>query len=120
LFMGFLIEVGTYIIQPLYIENMDIVYKFIFLVLGSIITGIGTGYYVGLDDGVGAIDAIGIVLYRKTKLSLQSSRWITDILIFIIGVLLGGTWGIGTLVSIVLVGPVMQRTIKFMKKHEIN
>ncbi len=120
LFMGFLIEVGTYIIQPLYIENMDIVYKFIFLVLGSIITGIGTGYYVGLDEGVGAIDAIGIVLYRKTKLSLQSSRWITDILIFIIGVLLGGTWGIGTLVSIVLVGPVMQRTIKFMKKHEIN
>lgn len=120
LFMGFLIEVGTYIIEPLQIDSMTLVYKFIFLVLGSIIAGIGTGYYVGLDDGVGAIDAIGIVLYRKSKLSLQMSRWITDIVIFIIGVLLGGTWGVGTIVSIIIVAPIMQRTINFMEKKGIN
>lgn len=120
LFMGFLIEVGTYIIEPLQIDSMTLVYKFIFLVLGSIIAGIGTGYYVGLDDGVGAIDAIGIVLYRKSKLSLQMSRWITDIVIFIIGVLLGGTWGVGTIISIIIVAPIMQRTINFMEKKGIN
>lgn len=120
LFMGFLIEVGTYIIEPLQIDGMTLVFRFIFLVIGSIIAGIGTGYYVGLDDGVGAIDAIGIILYRKSKLSLQMSRWITDIVIFIIGALLGGTWGIGTIVSIIIVGPIMQRTINFMEKKGIN
>lgn len=123
LLTGFLIEISTYIIDPLNLNLLSYPMKIVAVIIGSIITGIGTGYYVSINAGVGAIDAMGIVLFKRTKLSMQMTRWITDILIFIIGVLMGGTWGIGTIISIIIVGPVMQIVLKFMdekNKKKIN
>lgn len=113
---GYFIDIGIILISPLAIVTMSYVLKFIMMILGCILTAIGLGYYVGVDFGTGALDGMSIILNDKFNIPFTYCRWGMDALLMIIGVALGASWGLGTIASIVLTGPIMGYVIKKMSK----
>lgn len=115
-FLGFFIDMGIFIISPLQIVDMNTTMRLLMLIIGCVLTAIGLGYYVGVNFGMGAIDGLSVMLNNKTKLSFRTCRWIVDIILMIFGVVMGAAWGIGTIISIALTGPIMQVVITLVEK----
>lgn len=119
-FLGIFIDTGVFLIQPFYVDTMPVPLKAVMLFMGAVITAIGLGYYVGVNFGIGAIDAMSVPLNKKTGISFTVCRWSVDIMLTIIGILLGSAWGAGTVVSVIITGPIMQAVIKRTRKPETN
>ncbi len=91
-FMGIFIDVGVFLIEPFYTDTFSVFAKAVILVLGGIITAIGLGYYVGVNFGIGAIDGMSVALNKKFNIPFTVCRWGVDIVITVVGILLGGAW----------------------------
>ena len=76
------------------------------LVLGCIILAYGMTIVIKSDAGTGPNDLVAVVISDKTKLKFGIVRLCVDGVFALIGFLLGGILGVGTLVCIALVGPV--------------
>ena len=70
--------------------------------------GIATAIYIGVDAGAGPRDSLMLALHRTTSLSIRLGRAIIEIIVVVVGWLLGGPLGIGTLVFALLIGPAVQ------------
>lgn len=115
-FMGIFVEVGLFFIRPVFPDSLPVVFKFLILLSGGVITAVGLGYYVGVNFGTGAIDGMSVALNRKFGIPFTVCRWCMDILITVIGVALGAAWGVGTIISVTITGPVMQAVMKYSQK----
>lgn len=111
-FLGFFIDSGMLLVSPLNIDLMSLEMKIVMMIIGSIIISIGFGYYVGVDFGTGALDGIAVALNRKYKVPFTYCRWGSDAALMLIGILLGASWGAGTVSCLVLTGPIMDFVIK--------
>ncbi len=80
----------------------------IMLILGLFIIGIASIFYIGAGFGSGPRDGLMVVLTKKTGKSIRFIRNAIEIVVLIIGYLLGGFVGIGTLISALLIGYVVQ------------
>ena len=68
----------------------------------------GIATYIKADLGVGAIDLISEIISRKTKVQYRLVRVIGDTAFVVIGYILRGTVGVGTVVAAFLTGPTVQ------------
>lgn len=78
-----------------------------FLLGGIVINGIATAAYIGARFGTGPRDGLMTGLHRTTGRSIRLVRTFIEVTVVIVGWLLGGNLGIGTLVFAVLIGPVI-------------
>ena len=85
------------------------------LLAGIFIMGIASAIYIGVDAGAGPRDSLMLAIHRTTKLSLRLARASIELTVFIIGWLLGGPAGIGTLIFAILIGPSVQWAFKIFK-----
>lgn len=74
-------------------------------VLGNALAG---ALYIGAELGPGPRDGLWLGLVRRTGLSIRLWRTVMEVTVLVIGFLLGGTVGIGTLVYAALIGPLVQ------------
>lgn len=82
------------------------------MVGGLFVISIATVYYISSGFGAGPRDSLMVVLTKKTKLSVGTCRSGLEILVVIIGALLGGSFGIGTILAAVIIGFCVQITFK--------
>lgn len=115
-FFGVFIDLGGTLISPLQIGQMPIILRVLMLLIGCVLTAVGLGYYVGVNFGIGAIDGLSMMLNRKTNLSFRTCRWIVDAILMVAGAVMGAAWGIGTVISMAITGPIMQAVIGYSKK----
>ena len=71
----------------------------------SVINSLGLGIYLSAGMGASAFDGLIFCLQHKLGLSHKSALWLFYGAVFALGALLGGVWGLGTLISLVLCGP---------------
>ena len=114
--LGYFIDFGVLILSPLNILSMSLILRILMAFIGCVITAIGLGYYIGVDFGSGAMDGMSLILHRKLNIPFIYCRWGMDALLMLIGIILGASWGIGTVISIILTGPIMSSVISKMKK----
>ena len=76
------------------------------LVAGCVILAYGMTIVIRSDAGTGPNDLVAVVISDKTGRKFSVTRVIVDACFLLIGWLLGGTAGVGTLVCMFLVGPV--------------
>ncbi|MGM0215235.1 YczE/YyaS/YitT family protein [Enterococcus sp. AZ109] len=86
------------------------------ILVGTIIFGFGTGIYLLTNAGSAAYESLMIVLQRVLKVSVKIARIILDGSFFLIGYLLGGTVGWGTLIVLLLLGPSLELTLNQLPK----
>ena len=86
----------------------NLILKLVLILIGLFIMSCGIAPYIMADLGVGAIDLISEIISRKSKMQYRLVRVIGDVAFVVIGFLLGGTVGVGTVVAAFLTGPTVQ------------
>ena len=86
------------------------------MLLGIILFAMGTGIYAAASLGRGSYEALTFSLADKNGWQVKAVRMILDIVMVVIGVILGGKFGLCTILTIILSGPVIQFTVSKTKK----
>ncbi len=121
------IHIGTIIYQLVYSLCVDLfanahVYSThlwvnaLIMLLGIILFAMGTGIYAAASLGRGSYEALTFSLADKNGWQVKAVRMILDIVMVVIGVILGGKFGLCTILTIILSGPVIQFTVSKTKK----
>lgn len=74
--------------------------------LGCVILALGMSVVIQSDAGTGPNDLVGVVLSDKLHKKFGLTRILCDLAFVLVGWLLGGVAGVGTLICAFLVGPV--------------
>ncbi len=90
--------------------------KFILLIIGVVLMGLGSGMYVASNIGAGPRDGMTLYISKRFSISIRLSRTILEVMALTIGWLIGGPVSFGTFVTIPLIGPVMQASLRFWMK----
>lgn len=85
------------------------------MLLGIILFAIGTGLYAAASLGRGSYEALTFSLAEKNGWQVKAVRTLLDAVMVIVGVLLGGKFGICTIVTILISGPIIQFTASKIK-----
>lgn len=88
--------------------------------LGFCLMALGTAIYLTGGLGSGPLEGMMFCVCDRLQVSLQKGRIILDFIIVISGILLGGTFGIGTLFAIILLGPMIQFYVSLLKRISLN
>lgn len=121
------IHIGTIIYQLVYSLCVDLfanahVYSThlwvnaLIMLLGVMLFAVGTGVYAAASLGRGSYEALTFSLAEKNGWQVKAVRMILDIVMVLTGVLLGGKFGICTIVTIIISGSVIQFTASKTKK----
>ena len=113
------IHVGTVLYQIVYSICVDLfaachvysTYKwlnFFVMLLGVLLFAVGTGLYASASLGRGSYEAVTFALAEKNHWQVKIVRMALDILVVLIGVLLGGKFGLCTIITVIISGPIIQ------------
>lgn len=120
-FTGFSIDFWKEVIT--FMPQHLVVGPYIYFVLGLIFGAMGTGFYVAVNTGTSAYDAYILTIYRATKWQYRNAKILADVILMIVGIFMGGTIGIGTVISTVAGGYLTQffikRSTKLLKRKAI-
>ncbi len=83
------------------------------LVAGVLLNGLATAQYIGAQLGRGPRDGLMTGLARTTGRSLRLVRTALEVTVVVIGLLLGGALGVGTVVYALAIGPLSQLMLPF-------
>ncbi|MCX6401655.1 MAG: hypothetical protein NTX33_17215 [Propionibacteriales bacterium] len=78
------------------------------MVGGVVLCGLATALYIGAQLGRGPRDGLMTGLHRRTGLSIRLVRTVLEVTVVVIGLLLGGVLGLGTVVFALTIGPIAQ------------
>jgi uncharacterized membrane protein YczE len=81
-----------------------------FMFVGVLLVGIGSGYYIGAGLGPGPRDGLMTGLAAR-GMKVSRARTSVELSVLLLGWILGGSVGIGTLVFALSIGPIVARTI---------
>ena len=113
------IHIGTVLYQIVYSLCVDLfanlhIYSrymwinFFIMLAGVILFAAGTGLYASTSLGRGSYEAVTFALAEKNNWQVKIVRMILDVIMVVTGVLLGGSFGVCTIVTIIVSGPVIQ------------
>jgi len=83
--------------------------------LGVLIQGLATAIYIGVDAGAGPRDSLMLAVHRTTGVSIRLARGAIEVVVVLIGWLLGGPAGVGTVAFALLIGPSVQWAFKLFR-----
>ncbi|GBD16751.1 hypothetical protein HRbin26_01654 [bacterium HR26] len=75
------------------------------LVSSIAVLGVATGMYISAGLGAGPRDSFNLALSRRTGWPIGLTRWLLETTVLGIGILLGGSFGVGTILAALLIGP---------------
>lgn len=112
---GPFIDLMLYVLDFIPFANINFAIKVLFVGLGFLFIAIGFSTLKASDLGVAPNDLVPLIIHNKTKLGYGIIRIIMDVTLVTIGFVLGGVFGLGTVIGVFLTGPLIQF---FMPKME--
>lgn len=107
-------DVGLFLIPA-----QDILWVQILLFAGGLVLlALATGLYIGARFGPGPRDGLMTGLHSRLGWPIWAARACLEVTVLVIGWLLGGNVGVGTLAFAVLIGPLVNWTMPFFHIHE--
>ena len=103
---GPIIDFFTMVLAPASISEQSFAVRIPILAIGCVILAYGMTIVIKSDAGTGPNDLVAVVISDKIKRRFSIVRIAVDLSFVIVGWLLGGTVGIGTVICAFLVGPV--------------
>ncbi len=85
---------------------------------GVVVIAIGSGLYLSTDLGPGPRDGLMTGLHHRFGWSIRRSRTVVELSVLVIGWLLGGTVGLGTVVFAFGIGPLVQVTQRWFDPED--
>jgi uncharacterized membrane protein YczE len=103
-----LIGTAINVMRPILPVFTELVPRIIEMVIGILAVGLGSAFYLSAQLGSGPRDGLMMGLHRKYGWSVRAARTIIEVTVLLLGVLLSGTAGAGTLAFALGIGPVVQ------------
>lgn len=113
---GPIIDVFTLILSPVIHSQSHILLRLCALVAGCVILAFGMTIVIKSDAGTGPNDLVAVVISDKSGKKFGVIRIVVDVGFALIGLLLGGTLGLGTVICAFLVGPTAQLFLPISEK----
>lgn len=100
--------IGQFIDLIMYLNIIPVAYNMItgiiMMIIGMLLMGYGCYLYISCGLGCGPRDGVMLVLNELLKKPIKYIRAGMEILVLILGIILGGTVGLGTIISTVFLG----------------
>lgn len=87
------------------LPEQNVVVRVVVLLAGIAIIGLGSALYIGAEMGAGPRDSLMVTVSSRTSLSVRLARTVIEGSALLAGIALGGSFGIGTAVFALTIGP---------------
>ncbi|PAD23483.1 hypothetical protein CHH62_22280 [Niallia circulans] len=105
--------------------SMNSMPNIIIALMGIFLFGIGTGLFLFTKTGTGPLEGPMFFFSQKLNLTIKVTRIALDGSLVVIGIALGAKYGIGTILCILFIGPIIERSLrtflfldKWLKREE--
>ena len=120
--IGIMVDSIIPLFEP--IEN-NLTLSIIYVVIGAIVLALGSALYLASRFGAGPRDSFIVGIMQKYQVDTKFVRPVVEAVSLIIGVILGGQIGIGTIIILLITGyfiDIFFKLIKFdaKKEHQMN
>ena len=108
------IEIGLVVnlAKPLIDEPDQLIIRALMVIAGVLVIGLGSALYIGAGLGSGPRDGLmlGLSKYaiRGHQISIRVARTAVELTVMVAGLFLGGSIGVGTLIFMFGIGPLVQ------------
>ena len=102
-----IIALTIHVMVPIVPTPESLIGAILMALAGIILVGIGSGMYLTANLGPGPRDGWMTGLQRVTGVPIGRVRITLEVSVLIIGVILGGTFGFGTILFAIAIGPVV-------------
>lgn len=108
------------VLLPLLKQPSLIPLQMIQSIIGVALIGVGIGIYTAANVGKAPYDALVFGLVSKYNLKIFTIRMLADAIFLAVGWVLGAYFGIATVISVVIIGKIIEKTNGYCKKlfHE--
>jgi uncharacterized protein len=116
------ILIGSFVIVLTAIDAVDALseeplgFRIGLIAVALVCFGVGSALYICASLGAGPRDSLMLVVSRRLGLRIGAARTGIEIAALVVGFLLGGTVGIGTLVFAVGIGPVVELSFWLLER----
>ncbi|ETA80744.1 YczE/YyaS/YitT family protein [Youngiibacter fragilis] len=114
LIVGPMMNLFDPIIVNIFSANPTLYMRFVMMAIGQVILCMGTGLNLSLKFGFGTTDSIIVTICDHLKLKYRNMKIIFDLGYTIAGILLGGVFGIGSVVGVLTGGPMIAFFMRFI------
>ena len=90
------------------LQHQPLGVRIVLLVVGVALIGPASAFYIGADFGAGPRDTLMLVGTRRTGIRVAFVRGTLELCALVVGIALGGTFGIGTVLFALGVGPAVE------------
>ncbi len=106
---GWIIDLFLWLFGDAITVDSPLLVRLAVLVAGCVILSLGMSVVIKSNSGTGPNDLIAVILTDKIRaLPFSRVRMLCDAVFTVAGVVMGGVFGIGTIVAVVLIGPMVQ------------
>jgi uncharacterized protein len=123
--VGNAVLIGLFIVllQPLHavhrLTDLPLGGRIALLGLGLVLFGVGSAFYIGAGLGAGPRDSLMLVGAQRTGARVGVVRAAIEISVLVVGVLLGGQIGIGTVLFAALIGPSVEASFWLLSRSDL-
>ncbi|QLR42084.1 hypothetical protein HV346_05090 [Enterobacter sp. RHBSTW-00994] len=86
------------------------------LISAVMVNAIATGMYIGAGFGAGPRDGLMTGIHARMGWSVRSVRTAIEVSVLLIGCVLGGTFGVGTVLYALTIGPLIQLCLPWFRQ----
>ena len=114
--VGTTINLMTPVLAPLVTAASPMWIRAVVSLLGTLLMAFGISLYIAPRLGTGSVDGVSIILAARTGWQHRFVRVGTDIAFIVAGWLLGGVFGLGTVLCALFTGPLIALYNRFTEK----
>lgn len=114
--VGPIIDLGVKVVSYFPVESANVIIKMLLVLLGCFIIAVGFSIMSESNMGVAPNDMVPFIIQDKIKFQYRWIRITIDATFLILGFILGGKIGIGTIIAMLTTGPFIQFCLPYGKK----
>lgn len=85
------------------------------MVAGCVVFSVGVGFYIATEFGIGGLECILMLFTERTGFKMKYVKIVQDATFVLLGFIMGGIIGVGTMLSVLVTGPIIDLTLRFIK-----
>jgi uncharacterized membrane protein YczE len=116
LLIGTFIQLLTSVHGIQQLSHTSLALRIALLAGGIVLIGPGSAFYIGADLGAGPRDTLMLVGARRTRFRIGIVRVTLELCALSAGIALGGTFGAGTVLFAILIGPIVETSFAMLAR----
>lgn len=112
--LGICIQIPTSLLVPFNLAHQSMMTRFLFMMLGQICLTLAYAWTQTFEDGINSLDCIFFKIIEKTKIKYHTIRILYDGFFITVGFVMGGIVGIGTIISLMTNGIMVEKFRKLI------